>query len=424
MTLEFIVKNSSKTISTLVEHFKQEDIPLDEASLKRVMNMVYRKYQESWGRLYEVLSAQYKILDNYAMKESETIDRETYENNQRDILRDMSTNNRQVSELLEKIKQNESNKHERTGFDETTGERIGKDITASQDERDTSHTDNKTDTLTFQNRQDKETRDLTKTTRGDNDVSTNMTDTLSFNNREDTTTGNQTNSSTGRDETNRTESNTMNKNEESKDSEYGYGTNTTAEGTPKTRREALSLDDSSVEGSDTKNSTTSGRADTLDKVKKTGSESTNSSGTVNTTTYDNERDTGTLTQGKTGSEVNTETASGSTKDIGSRNDTTDRRDNSTDKTQYNTTDNTTAEHLEDNTRSNTNTDTGSETESTGETSESQGNANEVRTLERTGNIGVTTSVAMLREHVDFWKFSFLEHVYQDVAKELTLPIYE
>lgn len=45
------------------------------------------------------------------------------------------------------------------------------------------------------------------------------------------------------------------------------------------------------------------------------------------------------------------------------------------------------------------------------------------TLKRSGNIGVTTSQEMIQSERDLWVWNFLEMVFNDVDKVLTLPIY-
>lgn len=47
-----------------------------------------------------------------------------------------------------------------------------------------------------------------------------------------------------------------------------------------------------------------------------------------------------------------------------------------------------------------------------------------RELERSGNIGVTTSQQMLESEIALWQWTFIEQVYQDVDSVLTSPVYE
>lgn len=46
-----------------------------------------------------------------------------------------------------------------------------------------------------------------------------------------------------------------------------------------------------------------------------------------------------------------------------------------------------------------------------------------RTLTRSGNIGVTTSQQMMQSEIDLWQWNFIETLFNDVDKLLTLKIY-
>lgn len=46
-----------------------------------------------------------------------------------------------------------------------------------------------------------------------------------------------------------------------------------------------------------------------------------------------------------------------------------------------------------------------------------------RTLRKHGNIGVMTNVQLLRDDTDFWKWSFIDVIFEDVAKMITLSVY-
>lgn len=47
-----------------------------------------------------------------------------------------------------------------------------------------------------------------------------------------------------------------------------------------------------------------------------------------------------------------------------------------------------------------------------------------RELERSGNIGVTTSQQMLESEIALWQWTFVEQVFKDVDDVLTIPVYE
>lgn len=57
---------------------------------------------------------------------------------------------------------------------------------------------------------------------------------------------------------------------------------------------------------------------------------------------------------------------------------------------------------------------------TGYTEEHEGGKRE---LERSGNIGVTTSQQMLQSEIELWQWTFIEQVYKDVDSVLTSPVY-
>ena len=46
-----------------------------------------------------------------------------------------------------------------------------------------------------------------------------------------------------------------------------------------------------------------------------------------------------------------------------------------------------------------------------------------RSLRKHGNIGVMTNVQLLRDDTDFWKWSFIDVIFEDVAKMITLAVY-
>lgn len=46
-----------------------------------------------------------------------------------------------------------------------------------------------------------------------------------------------------------------------------------------------------------------------------------------------------------------------------------------------------------------------------------------RTLRKHGNIGVMTNVQLLRDDTDFWKWSFIDVIFEDVAQMVTLSVY-
>lgn len=69
---------------------------------------------------------------------------------------------------------------------------------------------------------------------------------------------------------------------------------------------------------------------------------------------------------------------------------------------------------------NNNIETNTHTQ-TGYTEEHEGGKRE---LERSGNIGVTTSQQMLESEIALWQWTFVEQVFKDVDAVLTIPVYE
>lgn len=93
----------------------------------------------------------------------------------------------------------------------------------------------------------------------------------------------------------------------------------------------------------------------------------------------------------------------------------------TDTTTYGKTDTRTLDTLSTTKYNNTDTETVNLTHTTSGTEDRTGKAD--HTLHRHGNVGVTTNQYMINEEWELRKKSFLEHVYQDCDRLLTLPIY-
>ena len=51
-------------------------------------------------------------------------------------------------------------------------------------------------------------------------------------------------------------------------------------------------------------------------------------------------------------------------------------------------------------------------------------SNEVETTTRSGNIGVTTTQAMLTAEREVWMWNFFDQVYKDIDSVLSLPFYD
>lgn len=92
-----------------------------------------------------------------------------------------------------------------------------------------------------------------------------------------------------------------------------------------------------------------------------------------------------------------------------------------DETNYGKTDTRTLDTKETTTYNNTDTETINLTNTNSGTEDKTGN--EKHDLHRHGNVGVTTNQHMINEEIELRKKFFLESVYQDVDRFLTIPIY-
>ena len=61
--------------------------------------------------------------------------------------------------------------------------------------------------------------------------------------------------------------------------------------------------------------------------------------------------------------------------------------------------------------------------STGEANRTK-NTDEVETTARSGNIGVTTTQAMLESERSVWMWNFFDQIYKDIDSVLALPFYD
>ena len=74
-------------------------------------------------------------------------------------------------------------------------------------------------------------------------------------------------------------------------------------------------------------------------------------------------------------------------------------------------------------RSGNETETESGTKTINDNSSETETETGTRTLERKGNIGVTTTQAMIKQEIDIWNWNFIDTVFKNVDKILTLSIY-
>lgn len=488
MDLEFITSYGERLPSPLVKYFIKDTGKLNDESAEKIINLIYKKYLESWTRKYEILDTTYEVLDNYLMKEKEVINRETLDKNLSEIVRNSKESRAEIKKLLQEIENNENNTLNRINTEksdlksETDGSIDGIEMNRGKDITDGS------DTLSFLNRTDSEVIDMEKKSTSKDvtenkdkdslsfldrkDISdktgfnqkdernydhTDSTESLTFLDRKDTSKG-----TVGRNETVTNDLSTITDgNNTDKTDNVNYqlaynslgGSGNLIKGAPATSSttDKTSTNKNSVKnGGNTK---TSDNSTTSDINTKTGRELTsnvsNSQGGVDTTDNINETDT----IEKLGSEINTKDGSSKTDsntselDKGSNITSKDGQEitskNATTETELNSTTNSTnksstLDNVESNqeikdegstitkgsTKHDDETTVDTEIEGTDvHTQDNKGELDEERTLERSGNIGVMTTADILRGHIEFWNFSFLDEVYKDVIEMMGLLIF-
>lgn len=433
MDIEFLMKYGQRLPSPLLKYFKDD--------IQGLSNLIYSKYKESWEQKYKVLSVTYDILNNYDMVESENVDRDTLENTLIDVLRSNNTTNETLNNLAEALTQNRTDSLSRTGFD-TISDSVSK---TKNDDIDNTITDNtsinETDTLSFSvDRADTETRQLTKEGNQNITVKDDGTDIKSFLNRKDVNTVAGTTGEIGKESMARTETGkdilvgsegTIGTNTDKTDTKtFGFG-DTTATPTEiidnnKSNNQTITTNNTTDrtntigDVTDIKKDVTESKTDTREQL---GTETITKDITNVTTGSDSEVDSGTITTGKTGSETNTRDNT-SIKNYSDKTlaTITESETHSITDTKGTTDTSTISDSITKN-NTGTVTDTGTETGNSKETGNMTGTMNETRTLTRKGNIGVTTTQDILKQHVEFWEYSFLDDVYKNVVEMISLSIF-
>ena len=73
LDFEYIYSHSgNKYISPLVEKLLKDDNTITTLNLNKLVNIIYNKFNDKWGRLFDVLTEKYEPLENYNMYEIET----------------------------------------------------------------------------------------------------------------------------------------------------------------------------------------------------------------------------------------------------------------------------------------------------------------------------------------------------------------
>jgi len=423
MDYEFLANHAEKVISRYTEMSLDSTTQrLTSSGSSKLINMIYRKYKEQWERKYEVLNAQYVIVDNYNLRESEDVDRTHLENIVNEMRREGTATTKVLNELTKLITDTRNSTQDTTGnvnSQETTEDNLRK--TDSQEGRNIT-TETGDNTLSFEGRKDTETRNLTdaKTLAlKDTDKSTNV---LDFVDRKDATTNTQNNTGTVGTEQDQTVIDTTTDTTTTTKNQFGFET-AGINGVPVEKDDGKLIRGGNIETTGTGKTTNNLTSTDNGSTTKTGKEQTTIESTLDKTGTDTTINTGSVESGKTGSERNAVNLT-TTLEAGITNTTKNEGTVTTDVNSDNTikvvdsidgTSNITDNGSVDTTQNNSETDNGN--------TETTGNSNEKRILTRTGNIGVTTTTQLLQEHIDFWEYSFLEDIYKDVEKMLCLHVY-
>lgn len=421
MDIELLTNYGLRTTSPLVDYFTSEDGKINEEQLKQLSNIIHNKYKENWSRLIKVLEVEYDLLDTYNTTETESVLRELTGNESRSEDKTGLVNRTKTAEGKQDLTREGSDINKRTGTDKT--ESLG--IVSSSEDTTTNNTsttdETRTDTLSFEDRKDIETRDLSRSTNANGTTSDNTSETLTFQDRENV----QTRDLTGSEDGTTTENGTVTENSstDSNQSDYSYGVGSGSDGSISNRR----TNETNGENTTTSNNTTTTDNTTTDsgtvKDSKTGSEKTQRDGSITTNEETTDTDTGTVSSGKTGTETNTISGDTQVTDSGTSNSTGNIRDESDTMTTYDTTDSRTTSGTDSTLSTNSATEMDDTTENvTGNVDTLQDESQE-RTSTRKGNTSGRTAADILQEHVNFWKFNFVDTVIKDVASMLTIDIY-
>ena len=421
MDIELLTNYGLRTTSPLVDYFADDDGKVNDEQLQQLSTLIHMKFKDNWSRLFEVLEVEYDLLDTYDVMESETVTREITGNEERSEDKTGLVNRTKTADGTQDLIRSGEDTNTRTGTDTTES---GSTVISSEDTgtNNTSTTDeSRSDKLSFDDRKDIETRDISRTINADGTTTDNTSDTLSFLNRENT----QTRNLTGSEDGSTTERGTVTENTSSdgNQSDYSYGVGSGTNGSISNRR----MNDTEAENTTTTSNTTTTDNSTTEggtiTDSKSGSEKTQRSGSIITNEETTDTDTGTVSSGKSGTETNTITGDTTVTDVGSSNSTGNITDESDSMTTYNTTDSRTTSGTDSTTSTNNATEKDDTTENVTGTVDTLQDENQERTLTRKGNTSGRTASDILQEHVNFWKFNFVDVVIKDVAKMLTIDIY-
>lgn len=457
MDIEFLTRYGQRPVSPLLSYFIDPTTnTITTENLKKVADLIYRKYSEQWKRKYAVLDAEYGILDNYSMTESENISRESMEHTLREIARTNQETTEQINDLLEKLTNTQSGTLVKTGTDKTDSSTSNTQTNDLTVDSKLTGDDSNEQTLSFTDRKD--TTSGTKSTGKNETITNNLTDELttdnettynthtgedstsilSFTNRKDSTSGStKTNGTVG---VNNTTDTTGHSQGETGSDQGVYGFNSDSS-VPSNTTDGTTVNDttgqeklngttttdmtvgvtSDLTKAGTETTTVSGTGSKTGTEGTSGTDTTTHQGTVQTTGTDTETDAMDLT--KTGSEKTVTDTTKSEDTLTKTTGTVTDAATGTETLTHNTTDTSSAdgESNKQNTGSVNTSVNGSNSENGEDTT--NGTETENRDVTRTGNIGVTTSTQLLQEHINFWAYNFLNDVYSDVASMICLDIY-
>lgn len=419
MDIELLVKYGDREISPLIEFFI-EDGELDESSLEKVVNLVYRKHEENWKRKFEVLDSEYEALDTINVKELEDLSRDTRNTDTSEDTTIGTNEQEQESNSEQKYDKDTQSTTSKTGTDkvkmdsETTNkEETSGSIDGVEDDKSKSE-------LSFDGRKDIETVNTENKTKTDEKVEDNTSSTLSFKDRKDT---HERDLKTTVDNESIEDSETIESGSSNSNTEQGvYGFNSDSP-VPSERTEVDSDDNrtTNVDRNQKDDGSTKESGNTSDS--KSGSEKTTRGGSLETSSNDKSENTGTIEDEKRGKETTSNDGKKTTTQDSEQTVKNDGIEDTNQQTTYDTTESSTIEGVDKTTNIEDGTVKGKTNQETLGSVESEGTIDEIREYSRTGNEGGVSSTELLEKHIEFWKWNFLDEVYKDVADMISLRIY-
>lgn len=441
MDIELITNHGLKTTSPLIDHFISDDSFegngfIEDEDMRKIANLVYRKYRTQWEKKYQVLKAEYDLFDTFNVEDNTTTvkTKTGYEqgNDDRTGQTDKSTNTtgtRQLDRDNEEVRVKEGIRDNNVM---SSNVRSNTDV----NDRDESVNTNDDSELEYINRKDREVRDLSTGSLKDSKTTDTTFDELSYNNRKDQNDRSDVETNSGH--TKDTETGTTITDDTGRETEttYGFdsglnpgdggsgGSLTGADGVPKGRNiKDLNTTETNTNENrhdiDTTNSSEISETST-----KTGSERNQRGGDVKIDDIMVGIDEGTIDNSKEGKEktTNVKDLDGNESAINSQSGI--ESDTLFDSSSYEDEDVYTQIGTESSVDSGEKDEIGSEdvkTDSINITHDSD--FEDVENVVK-GNTSNRTAVDIMQEHVDFWQWNFIDDVIEDVIDMITLDVYE